>query len=98
MPILANPSFSPQNHCSLALFSRGIFYSIVKYLNSYLLPANLPLFFAFMGLAGTVLQVRLLYSGPPCLSIARAVFDVEKSAGRSLCNIHRRENGSLGLP
>ena len=50
-----------------------------------------------MGLARTVWQVRLLYSGAPHLSIARAAFDVEKSTGRSLGDIHPRENGSPGL-
>ena len=50
-----------------------------------------------MGLARAVLQVRLLYSGAKRLSIARAGFDIEKSAGRCLGDIHRRENGRPGL-
>ena len=50
-----------------------------------------------MGLARTVLQVRLLYSRTPPLSMARAGFDVEQSAGRCLGDIDRSENGSPGL-
>jgi hypothetical protein len=50
-----------------------------------------------MGLAGTVLQARLLYADTPTLSIAKPILCMGKSPGKCLCDIYRRQNCCLGL-